>query len=126
MLEVVLRFQKANKQTGKRFGLLHNIEEPKYPLEIIKMDFVSGLPSGVKENYNFVLEIVDRFSKRTRFLPCYKESSAADIALIFWERLMSDVGVPKIIISDRDPNFTSAFWDNLLKIMGTKLSFSTE
>ena len=48
-----------------------------------------------------------------------------DIALLFWERLISDVGLPKGIISDRDPKFTSEFWKGLLHLMGTKLQFST-
>ena len=34
-------------------------------------------------------------------------------------------GVPVSIVSDRDPRFTSKFWNNLHKAMGTKLDFST-
>ncbi|MBW0470758.1 hypothetical protein O181_010473 [Austropuccinia psidii MF-1] len=33
--------------------------------------------------------------------------------------------IPKIIISDRDPKFTSEFWTNLYDILGTKIAFST-
>ena len=66
------RCQKANKATGKRFGLLQRIEEPTYPWEIINMDFVTALPPAGKENFNACLVIADRFSKRTRFLPCHK------------------------------------------------------
>ena len=119
------RCQKANKATGKRFGLLQKILEPSYPWEIINMDFVTGLPPAGVENFNCVLVIVDRFSKRTRFLPCHKESTAMDIALLFWERIISDVGLPKGIISDRDPKFTSEFWKGLYQLMGTKLQLST-
>lgn len=36
--------QKANKTTGKRFGLLQQIEEPKAPWEVINMDWVTALP----------------------------------------------------------------------------------
>ena len=39
--------------------------------------------------------------------------------------LISDVGLPKGIISDRDPKFTSEFWKGLMGLMGTKLQFST-
>ena len=79
------RCQKANKATGKRFGLLQKIQEPTYPWEIINMDFVTGLPPAGVENFNCVLVVVDRFSKRTRFLPCHKEATAMDIALLFWD-----------------------------------------
>jgi hypothetical protein len=34
-------------------------------------------------------------------------------------------GVPVSIILDRDPRFTSRFWQSLQAAMGTKLNFST-
>ena len=34
-------------------------------------------------------------------------------------------GVPVSIVSDRDPRFTSRFWESLQKALGTKLHFST-
>ncbi|MBW0497285.1 hypothetical protein O181_037000 [Austropuccinia psidii MF-1] len=48
-----------------------------------------------------------------------------DKALLFWNNIMSTCGVPKIIISDRDPKLTSEFWTNLFDLLGTKLPFST-
>ncbi|MBW0515910.1 hypothetical protein O181_055625 [Austropuccinia psidii MF-1] len=60
-----------------------------------------------------------------RCLPCHKEDTAMDTALLLWTSIISTCGVPKIIISDRDPKFTSEFWTNLYDMLGTKLSFST-
>ncbi|MBW0557594.1 hypothetical protein O181_097309 [Austropuccinia psidii MF-1] len=60
-----------------------------------------------------------------RFLPCHKEDTAMDTALLFWNNIESTSEVPKIIISDRDPKFTSDFWTNLYDMPGTKLAFST-
>ncbi|MBW0472651.1 hypothetical protein O181_012366 [Austropuccinia psidii MF-1] len=48
-----------------------------------------------------------------------------DTVLLFWNNMISTCGVPKLIISDRDPKFTSEFWTNLYDILGTKLSFSS-
>ncbi|MBW0514886.1 hypothetical protein O181_054601 [Austropuccinia psidii MF-1] len=48
-----------------------------------------------------------------------------DTALLFWNNIVSNCGVPKIIISDRDPKFTSEIWTNLYYMLGTKLGFST-
>ncbi|MBW0516905.1 hypothetical protein O181_056620 [Austropuccinia psidii MF-1] len=93
------RCQKANRKNGKQYGLLQHIEEPKHPWKTINIDWVTGLVPGGKENFNACLIIVDSFSKSVR--------------------------VPKIIISDRDPKFTSEFWTNLYDILGTKLAFST-
>ncbi|MBW0545846.1 hypothetical protein O181_085561 [Austropuccinia psidii MF-1] len=60
-----------------------------------------------------------------RCLPCHKEDIAMDTSLLFWNNIISTYGVPKIIISDRDPKFPSAFWTNLYDMLGTKLAFST-
>ncbi|MBW0573414.1 hypothetical protein O181_113129 [Austropuccinia psidii MF-1] len=48
-----------------------------------------------------------------------------DTALLFWNDIISTFRVPTIIISDRDPKFTSEFWPNLYDKLGTKLAFST-
>ncbi|MBW0574534.1 hypothetical protein O181_114249 [Austropuccinia psidii MF-1] len=48
-----------------------------------------------------------------------------DTSLLSWNNIISNFGVPKIIISNSDPKFTSEFWTNLYDILGTKLEFST-
>ncbi|MBW0472454.1 hypothetical protein O181_012169 [Austropuccinia psidii MF-1] len=102
-------FQKENRKHGKNYGLLQHIEEPKHPWETISMDWVTGPFPGGKENSNACLIIVDRFSKSMRCLPCHKEDTAMDTALLFWNNIISTCRVPNIIISDRDPKFTSEF-----------------
>ncbi|MBW0549001.1 hypothetical protein O181_088716 [Austropuccinia psidii MF-1] len=119
------RCQKANRKHGKKYGLLEHIEEPKQPWETINMDWVTGLVPGGKENLNDFLIIVDRFSNIVKCIPCHKEDTAMDTALLFWNNIISTCGVPKIIISDRDQKFTSEFRTNLYDILGTKLAFST-
>ncbi|MBW0497330.1 hypothetical protein O181_037045 [Austropuccinia psidii MF-1] len=89
------------------------------------MELVTGLDPGGKENYNACLIIVERFRKNMRCLPCNKEETAMDTALLFWNNIISTCGVPKIIISDRDPKFTSKFWNKLYDMLGTKFAFST-
>ncbi|MBW0483842.1 hypothetical protein O181_023557 [Austropuccinia psidii MF-1] len=87
--------------------MLQHLEEPKHPWETINMDWVTGLVPGGKENFNAFLVIVDRYSKTVRFLPCHKEDTTMNISLLFWNNIISTCGVPTIIISDRDPKFTS-------------------
>ncbi|MBW0587328.1 hypothetical protein O181_127043 [Austropuccinia psidii MF-1] len=81
-------------------------------------------PRG-KENYNACLIIADRFSKSMRCLLCHKEDTVMDTALLSSNNIISTCGVPKIIISDRDPKLTSEFLTNLYDMLGTKLAFST-
>ncbi|MBW0537071.1 hypothetical protein O181_076786 [Austropuccinia psidii MF-1] len=119
------RWQKANKKHGKKYGLIQHKKEPKHPWETISMNWVTGLVPGQKENFNACLVIVNRYSKSVRCLPCKKEDTSMDTALLFWNNIISKCGIPKTIISDRDPKFTSEFWTNLYDILGTKLPFYT-
>ncbi|MBW0529373.1 hypothetical protein O181_069088 [Austropuccinia psidii MF-1] len=89
------------------------------------MDWVIGLVPGGNENFNNCLVIVDRYRKGVRCLPCHKEDTAMDTALLFWNNIISTCGFPKIIISHRDPKFPSKFCTNLYEILGKKLAFYT-
>ncbi|MBW0580772.1 hypothetical protein O181_120487 [Austropuccinia psidii MF-1] len=120
------RCQEENRRNGKKYGLLHHIKEPKNPQETINMDWVTGPVPGGRETFNSCLIIVDTSSKSVRCLPCHKEDTAMDTALLFWNNIISTCGVPKIIISDRDPKFISEFWTNLYDMQGTKLTFSAD
>ncbi|MBW0512808.1 hypothetical protein O181_052523 [Austropuccinia psidii MF-1] len=117
------RCQKANKATGKVFGLMIHIQEPSTPWEIIHMDWVTALSPGGDKSYNACPVTVDRYSKTPIFLPCDKDDTAMDTALLIWNRVISHTGLFKNIISDRDAKFTSALWTNIHKLLGTKLPF---
>ncbi|MBW0575183.1 hypothetical protein O181_114898 [Austropuccinia psidii MF-1] len=119
------RLQKANESTCKRLGNMIKIQECSRPLEIVHMDWVTGLPPGGYRSYNACLVIVDRFSKTPILLPCHKDDTSMDTALLIWNRVVSWTGIFTNIISDRDPKFTSALWTNLHQLFGTKLPFST-
>ncbi|MBW0589904.1 hypothetical protein O181_129619 [Austropuccinia psidii MF-1] len=58
--------------------------------------------------FNAFLVSVDRFSKTPIFLPYHKDDTAMDTSLLIWNRVVSWTGIFTNIISDRDPNFTSA------------------
>ncbi|MBW0562934.1 hypothetical protein O181_102649 [Austropuccinia psidii MF-1] len=100
------RCQKANKATGKRFGLMIHIQERIIPWEVVHMAWVTSLPPGGDKGYNACLVIVYRYSKTPIFLPCHKDDTAMDTALLIWNKVISHTGLPKNIISHRDPKFT--------------------
>ncbi|MBW0481091.1 hypothetical protein O181_020806 [Austropuccinia psidii MF-1] len=89
------------------------------------MDWITGLPPEGNSSYNACLVIIDRLCKTPIFLPCHKDDTTMDTALLIWNRVVSWTGIFTNIISDRDPKFTSALWTNLHQLFGTKLSFST-
>ncbi|MBW0507255.1 hypothetical protein O181_046970 [Austropuccinia psidii MF-1] len=119
------RRHKANKSTCKRLGNMIKIEEPRKPWKIVHMDWVTGLPPGGYRSYNACLVIVDRFSNTPIFLPCDKDDTAMDTALLIWNRIISWTGILTNIISDRYPKLISALWTKPHQFFGTKLSFST-
>ncbi|MBW0587534.1 hypothetical protein O181_127249 [Austropuccinia psidii MF-1] len=80
------------------------------------MDWVTGLVPGGKANFNACLIIADIFRKSMRCLPFYKEDTAMDTSLLFWNNIISTC-------RDRDPKFTSEFWTNLYDMLGTKIPF---
>ncbi|MBW0574185.1 hypothetical protein O181_113900 [Austropuccinia psidii MF-1] len=118
------RSKKENRKHGKKYGLLQHIEELKHPWETINMDWVTGLVPGGKENFNACLIMVDRFRKSMRCLACHKENTEKDTALLFWNNIIFTCGVPKIIISDRDPKFTSDFGQTCMTCLAPNLNFT--
>ncbi|MBW0535754.1 hypothetical protein O181_075469 [Austropuccinia psidii MF-1] len=88
------------------------------------MDWVTALPPSGDKSYNSCLVIVDRYSKSPIFLPCHKDETAMDTALLLWSRVISHTRLFENIISDRDPKLTYALWINIHRLSGTKVSFS--
>ena len=69
--------------------------------------------------------VVDKLSKASDFIPVKTMYKAANIANIFLKQIFWLHGIPKVIISDRDPKFTGNFWKSLFKGLNTTLNFST-
>ncbi|MBW0537357.1 hypothetical protein O181_077072 [Austropuccinia psidii MF-1] len=100
--------KKANRATGKKFGMMIQIQEPKTPWEIVHMDWLTALPPGGDRSYNACLILVDRYRRSPMFLPCHKDDTAMDTAITIWDKFISHTGLFKYIMSDRDPKFTSS------------------
>ncbi|MBW0522245.1 hypothetical protein O181_061960 [Austropuccinia psidii MF-1] len=101
------------------------IQEPKSTWEIVHMDWVTALPPGGDRSYNACLVLVDRYSKTPMFLPCHKDDTAMETAIMIWNKFISHTALFQNIISDRDPKFTSELCTNLHNLFGKKQSFST-
>ena len=90
------------------------------------MDFITGLPDI--NGFNALLVCIDKFSKLCWLIPCRageKELSALAIAKLFFEHIVRLYVVPRVMLHDRDPRFTAAFWKELWKILGCKTVFSS-
>ena len=87
------------------------------------MDFAIGLPRSFRGN-DFIWVIVDRFSKAAHFLAMKKKQSVESLAHLYIESIIRLHGVPKSIILDRDPRFTSRLWQGLQNAFGSQLKLS--
>ena len=86
-------------------------------------DLVTNLLES--NGFTAIAVFVDRMTKMVHFAPCIKEITVVDYAKLFVDNVFRLHGLPEVIISDRDPRFTSKFWTNLFDLLGTDLRFST-
>eukprot|EP01050_Picozoa_sp_SAG11_P009840 SAG11_NODE_955_length_6395_cov_7.590534_1_plen_282_part_00 len=106
---------------------LEIMQTPKQIGESYNIDFMTDMPPSGVQKYDFCAVIVDRLSKRKFLILCHKTNSAAEIADLFYDEICCEQGrgIPKEIISDRDPRFMSKFWKQFQYRSGTSLRFST-
>ena len=64
-------------------------------------------------------------TKASHFIPVKSMYKTKAIAKIFMKEIFRLHGLPKAIVSDRDPKFTSNFWKGLFADLGTNLNFNT-
>jgi hypothetical protein len=69
--------------------------------------------------------VVDRFSKMAHFILTKDEATAQKMGRLFFTHVFKHHGLPKDIVSDRDPKFINKFWRTLWKRMGSELKIST-
>ena len=68
---------------------------------------------------------MDTLTKVAHFIPFRFGLSAEEMAKLYLRWQFKYHGTPTRIISDRDPRFTSRFWEKFQEALGTELSFST-
>ena len=94
------------------------------PFQYVSMDLITDLPKS--QGFNSILTIVNQgCSKAAKFIPCNKTIDGPGIANEYLKHLVPWFGLPKQIISDRDPRFTSAFAHEMCKVTGIQQNLST-
>jgi len=94
------------------------------PFQYISMDLITDLPKS--QGFDSILTIIDQgCSKAAKFIPCMKTIDGTGVALEYLKHLVPWFRLPKRIISDRNPRFTSAFAKEMCKALGIQQNLST-
>jgi RNase H-like domain found in reverse transcriptase/Reverse transcriptase (RNA-dependent DNA polymerase)/Integrase zinc binding domain len=104
-------------------GLLHPLPVPDRPWQHISVDFKS-FPKD-KHGFDTIAVFVDRLGKRPISVPCNSTIDAPGLARLYLIYVYRYYGPATTIVSDRGPQFVSAFWDEFNRILGTKIKLST-
>ena len=116
--------QRNRKPTHKPHGEMRSLPVPKDTWTSLSMDFITGLPT-TRRGKDSIMVVVDRLSKMVHLIATKQTATAQDIAQIYQDRVFALHGLPDDIVSDRDTKFTSAFWKNLQRLLGTNINMST-
>jgi hypothetical protein len=94
------------------------------PFETIMMDFITKLP--ISGGYDTILTITDTdCSKASIFIPCQETIDSEGVAQLLLTHVIPHYGLPKKIISDRDPHITSKYATELCRLLDIKQNIST-
>ena len=119
-----LSCQRNKSSTQRPFGLLSPLAIPDSRWHTVTMDWITDLPVSAS-GYNAIMVIVDKLTKYVHLVPTTKESSSEDVARLFIANVFQYHGLPKVLISDRDPRFTSGFWKAFCRQLGMQPRYST-
>lgn len=116
--------QRSKPRHQRLPGLLQPLEVPQARWDCVTMDLIPQLPTTALGN-NAIFTVVEKLSRRTYFIPTTTNVDAVGLATLFFHHVFRYHGLPRVIVSDRDPRFTSKFWNTLFTLCDTKLAMST-
>jgi len=79
----------------------------------------------IKGLHDSIWVIVDGLTKCAHFLAINQKWSMDRLAELYMREVVRLHGVPASIVSNRDPRFTSRFWQSLQAALGTQLRMSS-
>ena len=108
---------------GKPVGYLKPLEVPTRPWQAISTDLITQLPES--DGYDAILVIACLFLKMVRAIPTTSDVTSLGVAKLFLEHIWRTFGLPEKTVSDRGPQYASAFMKELLGLLGIKAALST-
>jgi hypothetical protein len=119
-----LECQKVKTEHKHPASFLQPLPIPEWKWEVVTMDLITKLPRTNKQ-HDSIMVVVDKLTKAAHFIPGKLTHKAMNIVDVYMREIARLHGIPKTIVSDRNPKFTSKFWKGLFNRFGTNLNFST-
>jgi hypothetical protein len=104
--------------------LLQSLPILEWKWEVITIDLITEFPRTTRK-HDSIIVVVDKLKKDVHFIPVKLNHKVTNISEIYMKEIARIYGVPKAIMLEEDPNFTSNFWKGLFKGFGNNLNFST-
>ena len=119
-----LEYHKVKYEHRNPDNFLQPLPILEWKWDVVTIDFITKTPKTRKKHAS-IMVVVDKITKVAHFISVNLTHKVANIAEIYMREIAKLHGVPKEIVSDRDPKFTSNFWKGLFKGSETNLNFST-
>jgi hypothetical protein len=107
-------------QHRQPIGKLHPSETPEAPWEVISINFIVELPES--HGYDATMCVVNSLMKHAHFIPTHTTINVEGTALLFLKEVWKHHGTPRVVISDRGPQFIAAFTRELYTLLRIKLA----
>jgi len=91
---------------------------------VVTMYFITKFPRTSKK-HDAIMVVVDKLTKSSHFIPMKVTHKETNVVDIYMREVACFHGIPKTIVFDKDPNFTSKFWKGLFEGFGMNLNFRT-
>jgi hypothetical protein len=119
-----LECQKFKDEHRHIVGLLLPFPIPEWKWEVVSMDFITKFPRTSKK-HDSIMVVVDKLTKYSHFIPMNITHKTTNVANIYMSEVACLHGIPKMILYERDPKFTSKLWRGLFKGFKTNMNFNT-
>jgi hypothetical protein len=123
-ITICLECQKVKDEHRHPASFLQPLPILEWKWEVVTMDFITKLPITNKQ-HDSIMVVMDKLTKDAHFVPVKLTRKEMNIDDVYMKAISRLHGIPKTIVSDRDPKFTSKFWKGLFNGFGTNLNFST-
>ena len=116
--------QRMKRSTVRPLGAPMPFFAPHKRWEFVTCDELSGLPRTPRGN-EAIWIFVDKLTKRLVSVALPKDTTSEDLAHVFIDRVVQHHGLPRVIVSDRDPRIASQVWRTVMQLWAIVTNTST-